>query len=64
MQQGHTVVIPDRNPREVLVAGTQIQIGLVGGMALAVVVKSEGVAVRQRNTSNAVTPTTKKQNVS
>lgn len=56
MQRGHTVVIPDRNPREVLVAGTQIQVGLVGGVALAVVVESEDGVVRHRDTVNAVAP--------
>lgn len=53
------MVIPDRDPGEVLVAGNEIQVGSVGGMALAVVVKSKDGVVRLGDTSQAVAPATK-----
>lgn len=53
------MVIPDRNPSKLLMAGKQIQVGSVGGNALAVVIESEDGSVRLRDASHAVTPATK-----
>lgn len=64
MQHTRTVVIPDRNPSKVLVAGKQVQVSSVGGNALAVVVKSEDGPVRLRDTAHAVAPATEPNNVS
>lgn len=52
------MVIPDRDPSKVLMTGKQIQVGSVGGKALAVVIKGDDGSVRQRDASHAVTPAT------
>jgi hypothetical protein len=50
------MVIPHWNPRELLVALDEVKIGTVGSQTLAVVVQSEDLAVRQRDTSDTVAP--------
>jgi hypothetical protein len=53
---GDLMVIPDRNPWEVLVAGNEIKIGAVGGNPLAVVVERVNLLVRQGDTPKGVAP--------
>lgn len=50
------VIVPNRDPRELLVAGNKIQVGAVGCKSLAVVVQSVDVTIRLWDTANAVTP--------
>ena len=50
------MVIPDRDPRELLMTGQEIQISTVGRQSLAVVVKGVDFAIRLWDTSKAVAP--------
>lgn len=51
------MIIPHRNPRELLMAGEEIQICAVSGQSLAVIVKSDNLSVGKRDTTNALAPT-------
>jgi hypothetical protein len=50
------MIIPNRNPWELLVAGKQIEVSSVGGKPPSVVVKSENFVVWLRNAVDRVTP--------
>ncbi len=50
------VVIPDRDPWEVLVASNQIQVGTVCGVALAVIIKRIDLSIWQWDTTNSLSP--------
>lgn len=49
------MVVPYRNPGELLVTGDQVQIRSIGSNALPVVVETEDLLVRQRDSANALT---------
>lgn len=52
----YLVIIPNWDPRELLVALDQIQIGAVSSQTLAIIVQSEDLAVGQRDTPEAIPP--------
>lgn len=51
------MVVPHRNPGEVLVTGHKIEIGAVRSMSLPVIVQRVDLLVRQSDAAKAVTPT-------
>jgi hypothetical protein len=51
------VVVPDRDPRELLVAGNEVQVSTVGRESPSVVVESVNLVIRLRNTTDAISPT-------
>lgn len=51
-----TVIIPDGDPRKLLMAQQEVQVGPICGMTLAVVVQSIDLAIWKRNSSDAVAP--------
>jgi hypothetical protein len=50
------MVIPDRDPRELLVTGEQVQVRTVGSKSLAVVVQTVDLLVRLWNATDRVSP--------
>jgi len=50
------VIVPNRNPRELLVASNEIKVGTVRRKPLSVVVKSEDFTVWLRNAAKRVAP--------
>jgi hypothetical protein len=53
---GYLMVIPNRDPGELLVAGHQVKIGAVGGNSLAIVVEGVDLLVWERNAADGLTP--------
>lgn len=51
------MVVPYRNPRELLVASHEVQISAVSSEPPSIIVKSEDLAIWLRDAANAVTPT-------
>lgn len=51
------MIIPNRNPRKLLMTSQQIKISPISCNSLTVVIESVDLLVRQRNTTNTVTPT-------
>ena len=54
---GNLVIIPDRDPRELLVTCDEVEIGAVGSNSLAVVVECCNFLVGKRDTANCLSPT-------
>jgi hypothetical protein len=50
------MVVPDRDPWKLLVAGEEVKIGAVSSVSLAVVVKRINLAIRKRNAPNCLAP--------
>lgn len=53
---GNLMIIPDGDPREVLMTQNQIMVRSVGGMSLPIVIKSIDLSVRQGDAADGVAP--------
>ena len=52
-----TVVVPDRDPWELLVTGEEVKIGAISGVSLTIIVKCVNLAIWKRNAPNCLAPT-------
>ena len=54
---GNLVIVPNRDPRELLVASYKIQVSAISREPPSVIIESEDLVVWLRDTTNTVAPT-------